>query len=134
MHKDQVLFGGGAQRIITQFFEMECKQCHKVFTRSDNLRRHMKIHERSHPYPNLSQSRPSNSSDSMKSIIDGIIDRAILPLKDEIRNYMTKCHRFNDREDRENEKKDYELPRTVTNEEYKELHELTPGRKVLQKE
>ena len=105
---------------------MECKQCHKVFTRSDNLRRHMKIHERSHPYPNLSQSRPSNSSD-MKSI-DGIIDRAVLALKDEIRNYMAKCHRFNDREDRENDKKDYDLPRTGTNEEYKE-HELTPGRK-----
>ena len=94
---------------------MECEQCHKVFTRSDNLRRHMKIHERSHPYPNLSQSRPSNSSD-MKSIIDGIIDRAVLALKDEIRNYMAKCHE-NDREDRENDKKDYELPRTViTNE------------------
>ena len=68
----------------------------------------MKIHERS------PQSRPSNCA--MKSVIDGIIDRAVLPLKDEIRNYMAKCHE-NDREDRENDKKkDYELPRTVTNE------------------
>ena len=72
---------------------MECNQCHKVFTRSDNLRRHMKIHERS---PNLSQSRPSNCA--MKSVIDGIIDRAVLPLKDEIRNYMAKCHRFDENE------------------------------------
>ena len=66
----------------------------------------MKIHDHSHPYKfvicnmNLSQSRPSNSSDSdsMKSIIDDIIDRAILPLKDEIRNYMAKCHRFDENE------------------------------------
>ena len=34
---------------------MECNQCYKVFTRSDNLRRHMKIHDRYHPYPNSSQ-------------------------------------------------------------------------------
>ena len=118
-YNDQVLFGGGAQRI--KFFDsrMECEQCHKVFTRSDNLRRHMKIHERSHPYPNP-QSGQSNSSD-MKSI-DGIIDRAVLPLKDEIRNYIAKCHRF-EREDRENEKKD-ELP-TGTNEG---KHELLSGK------
>lgn len=97
---------------------MECKQCHKVFTRSDNLRRHMKIHERSHPYQNLLQSRPSNYSD-MKIIIDGIIDRAVLSMKDEIQNYVVKCHRFveNDKQERENDgNKDYELSRTVTNE------------------
>ena len=32
---------------------MECVQCYKVFTRSDNLRRHMKIHDRHQPYPNV---------------------------------------------------------------------------------
>ena len=112
------MFGGGAQRIKLFDSGMECKQCHKVFTRSDNLRRHMKIHERSHPYQNLSQSRSSNSSD-MRIIIDGIIDRAVIHMKDEIRNYLAKCHRFdeNDREERENDgNKDYDLSQTVTNE------------------
>ena len=73
----------------------------------------MKIHERSHPYP---ESRQYYSD--MKNI-DGIIDRAVLSMKDEIQNYVVKCHRFveNDKQERENDgNKDYELSRTVTNE------------------
>ena len=60
----------------------------------------MKIHERSHPYPESRQ-----YSSDMKNI-DGIIDRAVLLLKDEIRNYV-ECHRLK-REDGNEE----ELPQT----------------------
>ena len=36
-------------KLLMERSKMECSQCHKSFTRSDNLRRHMKIHNRPTP-------------------------------------------------------------------------------------
>ena len=43
---------------------MESTKCHKVFTRGDNLRRHMKIHDR--PYESNVLSQSSNGEDKSR--------------------------------------------------------------------
>ena len=101
---------------------MECNQCQRIFTRSDNLRRHMKIHQvspnslqthiRNQPYPNSSQeseSRPllqnrQEEEDRLERLevlngeIDSIIDQSVEKMKEEIWVCMAESHEFEETE------------------------------------
>ena len=100
---------------------MECNQCHRIFTRSDNLHRHMKIHNRqvpnssirNQPYPESTFPKGPEESRTLQDQqeedrlerlevlngeIDDIINQSVEKMKEKIWVIMAESHEFEERE------------------------------------
>ena len=61
---------------------MECTKCYKIFTRGDNLHRHMKIHDRpyaegdgSRSYQNTTETKNVHNDGDIVNVIRKLIER-----------------------------------------------------------
>ncbi len=93
---------------------MECSQCHKIFTRKDNLKRHMKIHDHSEIEPMTFETNfqknygEEDRLDTMEVVIDELEDMItevenemkvkFEQLKQKIMDYMFECHEVAEKE------------------------------------
>ena len=66
---------------------MECTKCHKVFTRGDNLRRHMKSHDRPYDISQGGNGESRNTSETRNVHNDGDIVNAIRKLIERLDQY-----------------------------------------------